>query len=162
MTPIDTADRSAKPRRPVRTLVLAAVTVVMLVPMAVLAGAQREEHLAPSVVAGLAKSIADAPIPTIGKRLGSVPDLEGAFLARRDTALGTVSCNVFRVLMIRFRICAAAIGRDHTRRLPRIGYPKPFGIKQVSRWRQPPDSLFSGSGDGRLPALLHDFLCPPT
>ena len=64
MTPIDTADRSAKPRRPVRTLVLAAVTVVMLAPMAALAGAQREEHLAPSVVAGLAKSIADAPIPT--------------------------------------------------------------------------------------------------
>jgi soluble lytic murein transglycosylase-like protein len=29
----------------------------------VLAGAQREEHLAPSVVAGLAKAIADAPVP---------------------------------------------------------------------------------------------------
>ena len=38
-------------------------TMLVLAPLPALAGAQREEHLAPSVVAGLAKAIADAPVP---------------------------------------------------------------------------------------------------
>ena len=41
---------------------LAAALVLASLPA--FAGAQREEHLAPSVVAGLAKAIADAPVPT--------------------------------------------------------------------------------------------------
>ncbi len=42
---------------------MVALTVGLLLPGSGMAGAQREEQLAPSVVAGLAKSIADAPIP---------------------------------------------------------------------------------------------------
>jgi soluble lytic murein transglycosylase-like protein len=44
----------------VTTLVLG---LVLLVPSTAMAGAQREERLAPSVVAGLAHAIADAPVP---------------------------------------------------------------------------------------------------
>jgi soluble lytic murein transglycosylase-like protein len=38
--------------------------LALLVPSTAMAGAQREERLAPSVVAGLAHAIADAPVPT--------------------------------------------------------------------------------------------------
>jgi len=48
-----------KIRRPLAVVALSA----LLVAPTVLAGAQREENLAPSVVAGLSKSIADAPVP---------------------------------------------------------------------------------------------------
>jgi soluble lytic murein transglycosylase-like protein len=43
--------------------VVLAAAVLALAPLPASAGAQREEHLAPSVVAGLAKAIADAPVP---------------------------------------------------------------------------------------------------
>jgi soluble lytic murein transglycosylase-like protein len=49
------------PHRHARGVLLA--TMLALAPLPALAGAQREEHLAPSVVAGLAKAIADAPVP---------------------------------------------------------------------------------------------------
>ena len=41
-----------------------AATVLALAPLAARAGAQVEEHLAPSVVAGLQRAIADNPVPT--------------------------------------------------------------------------------------------------
>ncbi len=44
-------------------LTAVALAVGLLLPDPGMAGTQREEQLAPSVVAGLAKSIADAPIP---------------------------------------------------------------------------------------------------
>jgi soluble lytic murein transglycosylase-like protein len=47
--------------RHARAWLLVAGFVLTAVPA--LAGGQREEHLAPSVVAGLAKAIADAPVP---------------------------------------------------------------------------------------------------
>ena len=46
-----------------RRVSLAVLAAGLLLPATGFAGAQREEHLAPSVVAGLAKSIADAPVP---------------------------------------------------------------------------------------------------
>jgi soluble lytic murein transglycosylase-like protein len=46
-----------------RALVPVVATVLALVPLAARAGAQAEEQLAPSVVAGLSKAIADAPVP---------------------------------------------------------------------------------------------------
>lgn len=48
-------------RRHARAALLAAA--LLIAPLPAVAGAQREEHLAPSVVAGLAKAIADAPVP---------------------------------------------------------------------------------------------------
>jgi soluble lytic murein transglycosylase-like protein len=47
-----------------RALALVVATVLALVPLAARAGAQAEEQLAPSVVAGLSKAIADAPVPS--------------------------------------------------------------------------------------------------
>jgi soluble lytic murein transglycosylase-like protein len=47
-----------------RALALVVTTVLALVPLAARAGAQAEEQLAPSVVAGLSKAIADAPVPS--------------------------------------------------------------------------------------------------
>ncbi|MEP7327835.1 MAG: lytic transglycosylase domain-containing protein [Betaproteobacteria bacterium] len=47
-----------------RKLLLTLVVSLAFAPLVAMAGAQREERLAPSVVAGLAKSIADAPVPT--------------------------------------------------------------------------------------------------
>lgn len=53
-----------KPIRPLRTLFVTALgAVAWLAQTAAFAGAQKEEALAPSVVAGLAKSIADSPVP---------------------------------------------------------------------------------------------------
>ena len=48
-------------QRHARSALIAALLV--LAPLPALAGAQREEKLAPSVVAGLSKAIADAPVP---------------------------------------------------------------------------------------------------
>ncbi len=52
-------------RRSVRRSACASAlaAVLALAPVAALAGAQEQEKLAPSVVAGLAKAIADAPVP---------------------------------------------------------------------------------------------------
>jgi soluble lytic murein transglycosylase-like protein len=48
-----------------RRWLAAALTVALAVlPLRALAGAQAEEQLAPSVVAGLSKAISDAPVPT--------------------------------------------------------------------------------------------------
>jgi soluble lytic murein transglycosylase-like protein len=44
-------------------LASALASVLLAAAMPALAGAQREEDLAPSVVAGLSKAIADAPVP---------------------------------------------------------------------------------------------------
>ena len=49
--------------RRVRTLAVCAAGALLIAPLAVFAGAQVEEQLAPSVVAGLARSIADNPVP---------------------------------------------------------------------------------------------------
>ena len=45
------------------TRALALVVCALALPMDAYAGAQQEENLAPSVVAGLSKAIADAPVP---------------------------------------------------------------------------------------------------
>jgi soluble lytic murein transglycosylase-like protein len=49
--------------RHLSALLAAAAYISVLVPLPASAGAQAEEKLAPSVVAGLSKAIADAPIP---------------------------------------------------------------------------------------------------
>lgn len=51
-------------RRVIRALIKA-VAVLALAPMPALAGSQVEEHLAPSVVAGLQRAIADNPAPAV-------------------------------------------------------------------------------------------------
>jgi soluble lytic murein transglycosylase-like protein len=45
-------------------IVTIGVAALALAPLRALAGAQTEEYLAPSVVAGLSKAISDAPVPT--------------------------------------------------------------------------------------------------
>ena len=47
----------------IRTLAVCAAWALLIAPLAAFAGAQVEEQLAPSVVAGLARSIADNPVP---------------------------------------------------------------------------------------------------
>ena len=49
--------------RRIWTLAVCAAWALLIAPLAAFAGAQVEEHLAPSVVAGLARSIADNPVP---------------------------------------------------------------------------------------------------
>jgi soluble lytic murein transglycosylase-like protein len=60
-----------------RNLALALAAAALLAPPAARAGAQQEEQLAQSVVVGLAKAIADAPVPA---HYASQPDLQ-AWLA---------------------------------------------------------------------------------
>ena len=59
-----TAAHRGSTRRHTPRVVLVALVALALTSPPTFAGAQREEHLAPSVVAGLAKAIADAPVPT--------------------------------------------------------------------------------------------------